>query len=139
MKVLVDLNVILDVVQEREPWYRASAGALSALMERPGSACLPCHMVTTLFYVVRKHASRQVTEQVIDWLLGNFVILAESRELFLRARSLDLPDFEDAVCASAAEATGCVGIVTRNLKDFEGSPVPAMLPEELLDSLILED
>ena len=43
-----------------------------------------------------------------------------------------VPDFEDAVVASMAEFARCEYIVTRNVSDFVGSPIPAVSPEEFL-------
>ena len=45
-----------------------------------------------------------------------------------RALGLGMPDFEDAVCAAAAEASGCDLVVARNAKDFGHSPVTAVDP-----------
>jgi len=56
----------------------------------------------------------------------------QDRAQFVRARSLKFDDFEDAALASAAEASGCEVIITRNVADFGGSPVPAITPEEFL-------
>ena len=44
------------------------------------------------------------------------------------ALDLPMPDFEDALQAAAAMACGAQVIVTRNERDFKGSPVPAMTP-----------
>ena len=41
---------------------------------------------------------------------------------------LPMPGFEDALQAAAANAYGAQVIVTRNERDFKGSPVPAMTP-----------
>jgi len=45
--------------------------------------------------------------------------------------ALDLawPDFEDAVCAAAAVASGCEAIVSRDPAGFPDSPVPIVEPE----------
>ena len=45
-----------------------------------------------------------------------------------RALVLGWPDFEDAVCAAAAEASGCEAIVTRDPDGFPDSPVPVVDP-----------
>jgi hypothetical protein len=50
----------------------------------------------------------------------------------LRALDWPMPDFEDALQAAAALACGAAYIVTRNGRDFLGSPVPAITPEEFL-------
>ena len=43
-----------------------------------------------------------------------------------------MPDFEDAVVAAVAERNGAAYILTRNINDFAGSPVPAITPAEFL-------
>ena len=40
-----------------------------------------------------------------------------------------MPDYEDALQAAAAQACAAQIILTRNVRDFKGSPVPAMTPE----------
>jgi hypothetical protein len=46
-----------------------------------------------------------------------------------------MPDFEDSVVAAVAAAAGCDYIVTRNVRDFTGSPVLAVTPAEFLKVL----
>ena len=43
-----------------------------------------------------------------------------------------MPDFEDAVVDAVAERNGASYILTRNIKDFAGSSVPAITPTEFL-------
>ena len=43
-----------------------------------------------------------------------------------------MPDFEDAVVDAVAERSGASYIVTRNIKDFADSAVPAILPADFL-------
>jgi hypothetical protein len=66
-------------------------------------------------------------------LLADFIIHPSDKTNFQRARHLPLKDFEDALVASVAEVTGSNYIVTRNLSDFAGSPVPAVTPAEFLE------
>lgn len=132
MKVMLDLNVLLDVVQRREPFYAASAAVLSRAIEGPNVACVPGHAVTTLHYIVAKYAGHDQANDMVDWVLAHLEIVPQGRAELVRARSLGFDDFEDAALASAAEAAGCELIVTRNLADFRVSPVPAIAPEEFL-------
>lgn len=132
MRVLIDLNVLLDVLQRREPFYAASAAVLSAAVRGEIKPCVPAHSLTTIHYIIARHAGREHADAAIDWILGRFEILAETREVFLRARSLPMNDFEDAVVAATAAAGRCDRIATRNVADFAGSPVPAGLPQEIL-------
>ncbi|VFM96682.1 MAG: Predicted nucleic acid-binding protein, contains PIN domain [Candidatus Kentron sp. G] len=132
MKVMVDLNVLLDVVQGREPFYPASAQVLGALLRGKAIGCIPGHALTTLHYILSRGNSAEMADEFIDWLLARFEILGEDHGVFARARSLKMTDFEDAVVASAAENAGCRWIVTRNPKNFLASPVAASTPEELI-------
>ena len=49
-----------------------------------------------------------------------------------KALALNMGDFEDAVIAAIAKRERADYIVTRNLKDFAGSPVPALSPSQVL-------
>jgi predicted nucleic acid-binding protein len=129
---MLDLNVLLDVVQKREPFYAASATVLSRAVEGPYISCLPGHALTTLHYITAKHAGREQADTLVDWVLAYLEIVPQDRAQFVRARSLRFDDFEDAAVASAAEAAGCKLILTRNVADFGGSPVAAVTPEEFL-------
>lgn len=135
MRVMLDLNVLLDVVQRREPFYAASAAVLSQAIEGPNVACLPGHALTTLHYIVSKYSGQEQADTLVDWALTHLEVVPQDRSQFVRARSLRFTDFEDAAVASAAEASGCEIIVTRNVADFSSSPVPAVTPEELLATL----
>ncbi len=135
MKWMLDLNVVLDVLQQREPFYRASAEILSKVIQGEASGCLPAHAVTTIHYIVRRYVDRKSAGDAIDWLLRNLEVVPQDRAVFVRARGLAFSDFEDAALASAAQLAGCDHIVTRNVADFANSPVPALTPEELLTGI----
>lgn len=130
--ILLDLNVILDVVQKREPHYNASAAVLGKVTDGHVPACLPAHAFTTLHYLVARHQTEPVANRVVDWLLRYFEVAGTTRRELEVARALDWPDFEDAVVAAAAESSSCTHIVTRNVRDFRDSPMPALTPEEFL-------
>ena len=132
---LIDLNVLLDVLQKREPHYRASAAVLELIVEGRVAGALPVHAVTTVHYIVRKYQEAGKADEAVDWLLRHFHILAAGHTELLRARVLGWRDFEDAVVAAVAASNGCEAIVTRNVKDFATSPVPALTPDEYLASL----
>ena len=132
MRLLLDLNVLLDVVQRREPFYQASASVLSKAVGGEDSGAIPSHALTTLYYIVQRFSGKEEADGFVDWLLAHLEIVPQDRAQFVRARSLPMPDFEDAALASAAEASDCDLIVTRNVTDFEGSPVQVVTPEEFL-------
>jgi predicted nucleic acid-binding protein len=131
--IMLDLNVILDVVQRREPHYQAAAAILSQVVSAGLKACVPAHAVTTLYYIVAKHSTKQQADNLVDWLLQRFEIASTGKAEFMKARNLPLRDFEDAVVVSAAEALGCQYLITSNVADFTGATVPVLTPEEFLN------
>lgn len=133
--ILLDLNVLLDVVQKREPRYAASAGVIELAIRGDVKGALPAHAMTTVHYIVGRYQGGGKADEVVDWLLRHFEVAAIGHAQVQRARALGWADFEDAVVAAAAESSGCQAIVTRNVKDFSRSLVPAMTPEEYLLSV----
>lgn len=132
MQVLIDLNVLLDVIQKREPHYAASGKILGLVAKRKLSGHIPAHALTTIHYIVAKYAGSAKAGQTIDWLLSTLKVVPAGQKEFIRARSLNMPDFEDGVVASVAEAGHCQYIVSRNAVDFRDSRIPAITPDELL-------
>ena len=135
MIVMLDLNVLLDVIQKREPHFPASAELLDLVAKGEIRGCVPGHGVTTIHYIVAKYADVCKADQAVDWLLARTTVTAAGKEHFLRARGLPMPDFEDAVVAALAESFGCDYIASRNIADFANSPVSPLTPGELLVEL----
>jgi len=71
----------------------------------------------------------------IDEVSGVFEVTAVDTKGARQARSLNLPDFEDALQAVAAIRCSAEAIVTRNVKDFESSPVQAISPARFVASI----
>lgn len=135
MKVTVDLNVLLDVAQNRLPHYHASEEVVHRVRRGEFAAVLPGHALTTLHYILEKYSGTALANQTLDGLLADFAIHPVDKANFQRARQLPLSDFEDAVVAVTAEVTRSDFIVTRNVADFVGSSVPAITPIDLLEHL----
>ncbi|SHF70690.1 Predicted nucleic acid-binding protein, contains PIN domain [Modicisalibacter ilicicola DSM 19980] len=130
--ILLDTNVVLDVIQRREPHYQASAAVMDRIIRNKITGALSAHAITTVYFIIARHQNRDVAAQAIQWLLKHFTVASVGRPELLRAQALGWPDFEDAVVAAAAESSGCDTILSRNVRDFNGSPIPAVTPEEYL-------
>ena len=132
MKVLIDIDVLLDTAMARPQFLRDSANVLDRLA-RPGMhPCLCGSSVTTLYYVLSREIgqpqARQAVRQFLTWLDP----IPSLRATLQAAVASDMADFEDAVVAYTAQQAGASAIVTRNLRDFAASPVRAYTPEQWL-------
>ncbi len=115
MNVVVDLNVLLDVFQNRQTHYEASARVLSLICEGRLKGVFPAHGVTTLFYLIAKHTTHSDAMKAVDRVLSFFDVRCLDQNGWRLARSLPMADFEDAVVAAVAAAVGASFIITRNV------------------------
>jgi predicted nucleic acid-binding protein len=128
-RLLADVNVVLDAVLDRGPRSVAAGKLWMAAETRRVEALVPAHGVNTLFYLVAREKGAPVARRLVDSVVATFGIAAVDRGVIGRALALAWPDFEDAVCAAAAEAAGCEAIVTGDSKGFPGSTLPVLSPE----------
>jgi len=127
-RILADVNVILDAALERAPHAGAAAKLWIAAESRRVEVLLPAHGVTTLFYLLARAKGAPFARRTVSSIVGTFGVAAVDQAVVHRALTLSWTDFEDAVCAAAAEAARCDAIVTRDPKDFRGCSVPVMSP-----------
>lgn len=131
-RFLVDVDVVLDVLLDRRP-HSAGASALWSARER--GLCrlaLSAHALTTVYYLAAKQRDAAFARTMTTDLASLFEIAAVDEPVIHRALAIDLGDFEDAVVCAAAERSGCDAIVTRNLRHFRKSPLPAIDPTTAL-------
>lgn len=137
-RLLLDLNVILDVILDR-PSGADAASALWAAIERgQGHGMIPAHGLTTVFYLLEKARGATFARDGVERLIGVFGVAPVNDEVVRRALVFAWPDFEDAVCAAAAEANGCDVIVTRDPDGYRNAPLPVIDPAAALSWLMSE-
>jgi len=129
MRILVDLNVVLDVLEKREPHFQNSVTIWIAVDKGSIEGYLAAHSLTTLFYIMQKRVGwQQATKLLVD-TLNIFTIAPVNETVIRQAISFGWHDFEDAVQMCAATQVGADYLITRNVKDFQGGDVPAIVPE----------
>ena len=139
MKVMIDLNIFIDVFQKRVPHYQDSSLVLTEILNKEITGFIAGHSVTTLYYLISKFSGKQKALEVIDWILDHFEVESAGKEGFQNARKLGMKDFEDAVVVKCAQSVGCDYIITRNSIDFKESSIPAVTPENFLKEFIKEE
>ena len=135
MKILVDTNVILDILQKREPFFTDSYQALHKAIEADAECLLSASAVTDIFYILRKALqSPQMAKNRIEQL-SQILTFADVQGVDIHTALMrSMPDFEDAVADAVAERSGASCILTRNIKDFTGSSIPAVTPTDFIQS-----
>ena len=103
--ILLDTNIVLDVIQKREPQYQASATVLDRVVRRQIAAALPAHAITTVYFIVNRYQDQAKASKVIGWLLDWFNVAAIGKAELMRAQTLGW-SITPTSSSSAARATG---------------------------------
>ena len=132
MKLLIDANILLDVLQNREPFIRASSAVWKLCETEKAKGYVSALTVANLVYVMRKELDPEKTEKVLNALSLIFSFAELTPTDLNRAAALRWDDFEDAVQSVTAERIGADHIVTRNVRDFAKSKIVALTPSEII-------
>lgn len=127
-RLVVDTNVVLDVLLDRAPHAEAASRLWMAAERGECELIVPAHAVTTIHYLAARHRNPIFANVVVADLLAVFGVAPVDDAVLRRALALAWDDFEDAVVAAAAERVDAAAVVTRNLGDFDRSPVAAVDP-----------
>lgn len=135
MKVLLDLNVVLDVILNRQPWVVDSQAVWNAQQAGDLDGFLAATEFTNLFYVVERIAGNTAAHSAVGICLNAFTVVAVDRNILHAAEKLSGTDFEDNVCIACAATVAADWIVTRDTSGFSQSSIPAIAPADLLKLL----
>lgn len=135
MVVLVDTNVVIDFLITREPFYKASSEVITKCASKELDGYIAVHSIPNLWYILRKipeDKRRKWLSDICEFLQVGGV---DHEDVSKAIRMMEFKDFEDCLQDRCAERIGAEYIITRNVKDFEGSVVPAISPEEFLKAI----
>ena len=133
--MLLDTGLLIDVALDRRPHSDLASEILDRLEHGYRKAFIAWHSVSNFYYTVApKRGEGTARDFILE--LTRFVEVAETGTEAVRyAVALPMTDFEDAMQVAAADACGARYIVTRNVKDFRRSSIPAISPREALREL----
>lgn len=136
MRVLVDTNIMLDALLEREPFVRDARTLLAAIDSGQIVGYVTATTLTNIFYIVRKQTkSIERASLAVSATLTAMQICPVNREILEVAIASNLRDFEDAVQLACAIAENLEAIITRNPQDFINVTLPILSVSELLSNL----
>ena len=137
MKLLIDTNIILDILLQREPYYK-NAAKISILSEK-GHVCsyVSASAVTDIFYVMKKELkNKDLALELLKNILKIVHVAAVTESSIYEALDLQWDDFEDSVQYIAGQSISADYIITRNPNDFSGSNIKVLSPEEFINQIV---
>ncbi|MBN2355574.1 PIN domain-containing protein [candidate division KSB1 bacterium] len=121
MNVLLDTNILLDFILEREPHVNYAEQIFEMAKHSALHLFMTATTVTDVFYIARKEKGKAQTLELIEDLLNCVEVVSVDKTVILNALRSELTDFEDAVQECAATQAGIDTIITRNESDFKPS------------------
>ncbi|MDR2671050.1 MAG: PIN domain-containing protein [Oscillospiraceae bacterium] len=140
MTVLLDTNIIMDALQERQP-HDAAAKEILRRSQSGGLDCLfTANAATDIFFLYSKARDLLSARAVLSFLLTHYEVVSITQEDCVNAMAAGIDDFEDALVAVCAAKAKVDYIVTRDEKFLQSnSPIPLISAEALLEKLHATD
>lgn len=132
-KLFVDTNIVIDLLQKREPFYQDAAKLFAMAYYKKVRLLVSPTTYTTASYLLQKN------NPDVKMLLSNLRQLVRistiSEQTIDDSLASSFNDFEDAVQYYSAIRSKAEVIITRNGKDFATSKIPVMTAGEYLAAL----
>lgn len=133
MVVLIDTNVALDFLTQRQPFYHSARAVFQACASGKIEGYIAFHSLPNIFYILRKSYSAEKRRTMLERLCLVLWVTGASHDRVREAISREeFSDFEDCLQDECAQEVSADYIVTRNVDDFKCSRVKAITPEEFL-------
>lgn len=133
MVVLIDTNIIVDFLTEREPFARDAVQVINLCYQKKVKGYLAAHTVSNLFYILRKDFSVPQRKEILSSLCRIFEISGIDKEKIITALSNNsFSDFEDCLQMECAAEVSADYIITRNISDFIHSTISVLEPKDFL-------
>ena len=133
MKILIDTNVLIDFIANRDPFAKAAEDIIVLCKDQKIEGCIAAHSLMNIFYILRKSMPVSESKAFLFYLSQITEIIGIDRQKILDCiQNESFSDFEDCLQSECAKSFYADWIVTRNVKDFADSEIKAISPDEFL-------
>jgi len=136
MTILLDTNVVLDILLNRQPWYTDAALIFGLSQQNLIQSYISASSITDIFYITQKEQGKNAAREAIKRLLRVFKPATVTDRDIYQALELEWDDFEDSVQFIVGEGLSVDYIVTRNTKDFTLGSIKTVTPEQFIQAVI---
>lgn len=136
MKLLIDTNVVLDVLLNREPFCNVAVKVLNLSDRAEVEEYISASAITDIYYIAyRQLRDKTIVRNLIKTLLSIVSVASVTEQEIVEALELEWSDFEDSVQYAVASLNEIDGIVTRNAADYKHAELSVWSPEQIVEKL----
>ena len=133
MNMLLDTYVLLDFLTFREPFSDDAFVIMDHCCKKVVNGFIAAHTIMDAIYILRKQIPLDKRRQLmLDFMEFLTVVGIDQDKIIAALENEDFSDVEDCLQDECAKACGADYIVTRNIRDYKNSTVPAIMPDEFL-------
>lgn len=130
---MIDTNVLLDYLLEREPHFENAKKVVISCVEGKVKGCIAAHSIPNMFFILRKDFTPKERREVLINLCSIFDVEGiDKGKLLLGLANEEFSDFEDCLQMECARVYEAEYIVTRNVSDYVTSEIKAIEPADYL-------
>lgn len=132
-KILIDTNVLLDYLLEREPFFMDAKEVILSCTDGKVKGCIAAHSIPNMFFILRKDYNEKERREILLNLCKIFDVEGiDKAKLIEGLANENFSDFEDCLQMECAKSYEADYIVTRNVSDYVTSEVKAIIPKDYL-------
>lgn len=102
MNLLVDSNVILDMVQRREPFFRESKKVIAECIRQSHFGFVTAHSLCDIYYILRKDMPAEQRLKLVNMFCQFFTVIPENVSDFSLSRKTQTRRTWKTACNSNA-------------------------------------
>jgi len=138
MKVFIDANILVSVLNKEFPLFTYSARILSLADNKKFTLFTSPVCLAIAFYFAEKKSGTQLAKQKIASLTSKMQIAnIGKREIEKALADKKVNDFEDGMQYYAALENRCTAIITQDTEDYYYSTIKVLDAEEFLKAHVL--
>ncbi|MBP6432678.1 MAG: PIN domain-containing protein [Ferruginibacter sp.] len=138
MKIFLDANILVSVLNKEYPLFSYSARVLSLADDKKFTLYTSPVCLAIAFYFAEKKSGTKLAKQKIELLCSKLSITSLGKQEVLQSlQNKKVNDFEDGLEYYAAIANQCEVIVTEDTKDFYFGDIPVKTTKDFLIEYII--
>lgn len=134
--LFLDTNILVDLLADRKPFSKFAMELFSAAENKQVILYTSSHSIATSYYLLKKFLEDKLLREALSGLIEYVKVIPIDSSMINKGLKSKQRDFEDALqlyAACSIQRMDC--IVTRNIKDFKGSEITALSPDEICAKL----
>jgi predicted nucleic acid-binding protein len=136
-KIFADTNILIDLLARREPFFEEAAMLFSLADKKQIELTVSSLTIANASYALLRQMDSNNTKSILRRLRLIVKILPVNDKIVgLALNDETFSDFEDGLQYFTALENGQELIITRNLKDFKNSKLPALTAKQFIETIL---